>query len=156
MVVRRKEPGEVWNGDVIGPKFGSGFTHCVAAMAGTGNNVIVDDVLCESYRLDGKTDVQSSLDLLKQRVSVLAPFDVLYVGVYCALSELERREHARDDRYPGLASFQYTRVHAHSVYDLAVDTSRQTTAACASAIKRALTRRDFSAFEKLREAFASA
>ncbi len=73
MVVRREEPDEVWDGDVIGPKFGAGLTHGVAATAGTGNNVIVDDVPCESYRLDGKTNAQTSLDLLKRRVSVLAP-----------------------------------------------------------------------------------
>lgn len=152
MVVRRNEPGEAWDGDIIGPKFNAGFTHCVAAMAGTGNNVIVDDVLCESYRLDGRIDAQSSFDLLKQRVSVLAPFDVLYVGVHCALSELERRERARGDRYPGLARFQYRRVHAHSIYDVEVATTRQTVAECASVIRHALAHRRYpTTFEKMRE-----
>lgn len=153
MVVRRKEPGDAWDGDTIGPKFGGGFVGCVAAMAGAGNNVIVDDVLCESYRQDGKTDALTGLDLLEQRVEVLKPFSVLYVGIFCALGELERREHARGDRYPGLAKFQHERVHAHSVYDVEVDTSRQTIPECAARVVQAVAHRRLpSAFDRLRKA----
>ena len=152
MLVRRGESGEVWDGDVIGPKFGRGFVGCVAATARAGNNVIVDDVLCESYRLDGKRDAQDGLDLLRQRLEVLAPFDVLYVGVLCDLGELERRERARGDRAPGLARFQHRRVHTHSVYDVTVDTSRQTVAECASAVLHASARPPApTAFTGLRE-----
>ena len=85
MLVRRPGLGGAWDGNVVGTKFGVGFVGCVAAMAKAGNNVIVDDVLCESYRYDGKVDALTGLNLLKQRVMALEPFSVLYVGVFCAL-----------------------------------------------------------------------
>lgn len=151
MLVRRNEPGDAWDGDVIGPRFNQGFVGCVAAMARAGSHVIVDDVLCESYRQDGKRDAQTGLGLLKQRLKTLEPFAVLYVGVYCPLEELEHREHARGDRYPGLARFQYGRVHAHRVYDVEIDTSRQAVSECAAAVMAALERpRRPSAFSRLR------
>ncbi len=152
MLIRRPGLGGVWDGDVVGPKFGRGFVGCVRAMARAGNNIVVDDVLCESYRYDGKVDALTGLDLLKQRVRALEPFSVLYVGVFCDLGELERRERARGDRSPGLARFQHGRVHAHSVYDVTVDTSRQRVAECASAVLRALARPPApNAFSRLRE-----
>lgn len=152
MVVRRGEPGAVWDGDTIGPKFSQGFVGCVAAMAKAGNHVIVDDVLCESFRLDGKRDAQEGLGLLRQRLEALAPFSVLYVGVFCDLAELERRERARGDRHPGLARFQYGRVHAYSVYDVEVDTARETVSECAAAIAAASAHPPRpSAFDRLRE-----
>lgn len=88
--------------------------------------MIADDVLCESLRFDGKRDAFGGADLLMQRVQVLAPYDVVYVGVHCPLDELQRREQARPDRYQGLAAFQYERVHRYSRYDVEVDTMRTT------------------------------
>lgn len=136
MVFQRTNAGPAFSDDVVGPKLNWGFVHCVASLAAVGNNVIVDDVLCESLRLDGKRDAFLGPDLLQQRVQLLAPYGVLYVGVHCALPELQQRERARGDRYIGLAEFQYERVHRYSTYDVAVDTSLHTPEACAQQISR--------------------
>ena len=67
-----------------------------------------------------------SRDLLRQRVTILNPYDVLFVKVFCPLDELERREIAREDRIIGLARFQFDLVHQHAIYDVEVDTFRET------------------------------
>jgi chloramphenicol 3-O phosphotransferase len=151
-VLRRADGGEAFAGAVIGPKLNRGFVRCIVALASSGLNVLVDDVLCESWRLDGNVDDESGADLLNQRLEALAPYSVLYVGIYCSLEELEQREHTRGDRSIGLARFQYHRVHAHSIYDVEVDTSLHTLEECAAQVKVALTHRRFpSAFERMRQ-----
>lgn len=71
-----------------------GFHRSIAAMAEAGNDIVVDHVLSEPWRL---------LDCL----TVLQPENVLFIGVHCPLDELTRRELARGDRPPGLAAHQY-------------------------------------------------
>lgn len=88
----------------------SGMHHAVAALAAAGNNVIVDTVL-------------SNQDNLAECVFILAHFRVTFVGVFCPLAELERRERERDDQYAGMARSQIDQVYAHQIYDLEVDTS---------------------------------
>lgn len=104
--------------------FELGFANCIAALAGSGNNVIVDDVIAPPQHLPAGQEFDV-LDLLRQRVSILSPFDVLFVKVYCPLDELERREVARGDRTIGLARNQYDQVHRYAVYDVEVDTSAE-------------------------------
>ena len=99
-----------------------GFHRSVAAMAEVGNDVVVDHVLSEPWRL---------LDCL----SVLPPERVLFVGVLCPPEELTRRERARGDRPVGLAAHQYDLVHRHGDYDLECDTSTATPRECAERIK---------------------
>lgn len=112
----------------------SGFTACIAALASAGNNVIVDDVLCEPFgHPEGQTPM-TTRELLHQRVSALHVFDILYVKVYCPLPTVEQREQARGNRTIGLASFQYHRMHHDTPYDVEVDTSLQTPDACAAQI----------------------
>jgi len=103
----------------------SGMDHIVAALSETGNNVIADTVIA------GKR-------LLRQSVSLLAHLPVLFVGVFCPLDELERRERERTDRDEGLARFQYERVHSGVIYDVEVDTHASTPAECAHQIIAAL------------------
>lgn len=115
-----------------------GFHRAVAGMAAAGNNVVVDDVLSEPWRL---------LDCL----ALFSPKDVVLVGVSCQLEELERRERARSDRSTGLAASQLERVHAHGVYDLEVDTSTTSPLDCARQIKDFLPQRPSpTAFEQLK------
>ncbi|MGW0931839.1 chloramphenicol phosphotransferase CPT family protein [Streptomyces sp. NPDC002644] len=115
-----------------------GFHRSIAAMAEVGNDLVVDHVLSEPWRL---------LDCL----AVLPPEDVLFVGVRCPLDELVRREQARGDRPPGLAAYQYDLVHAHGDYDLECDTGTATPRACAQRIKEALPHRTGpTAFTRLR------
>ncbi|MFG3157947.1 chloramphenicol phosphotransferase CPT family protein [Streptomyces sp. NPDC048219] len=116
-----------------------GFHRSVAAMAEVGNDVIVDHVLSEPWRL---------LDCL----SVLRPEDVLFVGVHCPPEELTRRERARGDRPVGLAAHQYDLVHRHGDYDLECDTGTETPRECAERIKEFLPHRPRrTAFARLRD-----
>lgn len=104
-----------------------GFHRAIAAMAEVGNDVVVDHVLSEPWRL---------IDCL----SVLPPDNVLFVGVRCPLDELARREQARGDRPPGLAALQYDLVHQHGDYDIECDTSAAGPRDCAELIKEFLPR----------------
>lgn len=114
-----------------------GFHRAVAGMAAAGNNVVVDHVLSEEWRL------RDCLALFQAR-------DVVLVGVRCSLEELKRRELERGDRPVGLAARQYQRVHAHGLYDVECDTSEASAVECALKISDFLPRRPVpTAFEQL-------
>jgi chloramphenicol 3-O phosphotransferase len=116
-----------------------GFHRAVAGMAAAGNNLVVDYLLTQRWRL---------LDLL----DLLVPSDVVLVAVHCPLPELLRRERSRGDREAGLAARQYAQVHAHGVHDLEVDTSVLSPGACAERIRDCLADRPRpTAFEALRQ-----
>lgn len=100
----------------------SGMHHCVAALAAAGNNVIVDTVLANK-------------DNVAECVFILAHYRVTFVGVFCPLEELERRERERDDRYAGMARAQFDHVHEHQIYDLEVDSSIESVEQIAEKIK---------------------
>lgn len=115
----------------------AGFHRAVAGMASAGNNVVVDYVLSEPWRL-------------RDCLEVLEPFDVYFVGVYCSPEELVRREVERGDRPEGLAIAQVETVHAHGMYDLEVDTAAASTEECAAIIVREYAKQQKGrAFEKL-------
>ncbi|MEU2496037.1 AAA family ATPase [Streptomyces sp. NPDC007883] len=117
-----------------------GFHRAVAGMAAAGNNVVVDHVLSEEWRL---------LDCLE----LFDPRSVVLVGVRCDLDELRRREQARGDRPMGLAARQFRQVHAHGPYDVECDTTTTSAGECALQISSFLARRSFpTAFERLRTA----
>ncbi|GGN11331.1 chloramphenicol phosphotransferase [Lentzea pudingi] len=116
----------------------AGFHRAVAGMAQAGNDVVVDHVLSEPWRL------QDCLD-------VLEGLDVVFVGVHCPPEELERRERARGDRTPGAAARQLLSVHQHGLYDFEVDTGLNSPRECARAIKRFVGRPPTTrAFDELR------
>jgi len=100
-----------------------GFHRAAAGMAHGGNNVIVDHVLSERWRL---------LDCLQE----FEGLDVILVGVRCSLAEVERRERQRGMRVRGLAAEQYRRVHQHAMYDVEVDTEANSAAECAEQIAK--------------------
>lgn len=103
-----------------------GFHRAVAGMAAAGNDIVVDHVLSEPWRL-------------QDCLTVLADAEVFLVGVHCSLDELERRERARGDRPPGLAAYQQSRVHAHGVYDIECDSTTATPRECAALIHAGIT-----------------
>ncbi|RWQ21644.1 chloramphenicol phosphotransferase [Mesorhizobium sp.] len=108
----------------VGPVGGRtlrGMRHAIAAMAGQGNNLIVDDVLCGGE--------------ISEYLRLLSGFDLRLVGVFAPLDVLEAREIQRADRLPGLARWQYDRVHKDIGYDLEIDTSTLTPLECARRIK---------------------
>jgi len=85
-----------------------GFECAAAALAGAGNNLILDHII-------EKREWSERLE------RVLAGFDVILVGVHCPLDELERREAARGDRPHGDARRDFSSVHRHCAYDIEVD-----------------------------------
>jgi chloramphenicol 3-O phosphotransferase len=116
-----------------------GYHRAIAGMAAAGNNIVVDHVLSEEWRL------RDCLDLF-------LPQDVVFVGVHCPRAELERRERERGDRPAGLAARQLAQVHAHGIYDIECDTSLADPQLCAQHIKDFLPHRPApTAFERLRE-----
>jgi len=101
----------------------AGFHRAVGGMAHAGNDVVMDYVLGESWRL---------LDCL----DVLLPRPVFMVGVTCAPEELRRRERTRGDRPLSLAASQ-GRVHTLVNYDVTCDTTGRTPSQCAEQVLHA-------------------
>jgi chloramphenicol 3-O phosphotransferase len=118
-----------------------GYHRAVAALAATGNDVIMDYPLSERWRVT---------DLL----DVLDGVDVTLVEVRCAPAELERRERERGDRPAGLARSQ-SLVYSHDA-DIVVDTTHTGADACARTIVGALNGvREPKAFARLRSQAAT-
>lgn len=102
----------------------AGMRRAVAAMAGEGNNLIVDEVMTAAEVADYRR--------------LLNGFDVTLVGVFTSLEVLEERERQRGDRMIGLARQQHARLHQGITYDLQIDTTHDTAQACAEKVKEAL------------------
>lgn len=115
----------------------AGHCRAVAGMAEAGNDVVADTVLWRPGWLD-------------LWLEVMAGHDVTFVGVRCALPELERREAARGDREPGKAATQHPTVHAPGHYDVEVDTGTNDPRTCALRIRTALEAPGPRAFDRLR------
>jgi chloramphenicol 3-O phosphotransferase len=117
----------------------AGFHRAVAGMAAGGNDVIMDHVFNEPWRLS-------------DCVNLFHPFRVFFVGVRCSVEELERRELARGDRGVGNAAAQIDSVHTPGVYDLECETDNATPRECALEIAESLRSvREPRAFQRLRE-----
>ncbi|MGM0640520.1 MAG: phosphotransferase-like protein, partial [Thermotogota bacterium] len=69
---------------------------------------------------------------------VFSDCPVFYVGVFCPLEELIRREEERGDRPKGLAEKQYKFVHKGIDYDVEVNTFYESIDECVSKILDAL------------------
>lgn len=101
-----------------------GMRRAIVAMAGQGNNLIVDDVILDPA---DEADYRA----------LLLGFETRFVGLVAPLEALEARELARGDREIGLARWQYDRVHKGRVYDLEIDTAATTPAQNAVMIRAA-------------------
>lgn len=134
-----ERPHPSWNPDARLAGFLTGWYQCIRALALVGNNVIADAGFLKR-------------EWLHEQADALDGIAALYVGVYCPLEEVERREQARGDRKPGYARSQYDLVHRHGPYDITVDTSVLGPQEVAEVIKTALAtpRVAPSAFELLR------
>lgn len=123
------------------PRILSGSHASIAALSSEGNNLIVD------YVFEQENDLQACVERL-------ADFPVFFVGVYCSLEELERRERQRDRRQ-GLAKQQFNVVHKHGGYDLEVDTTCDSSEECAIEIKQKFeSMLEFTAFKTLKAELA--
>jgi len=103
------------------------YHRSVAAVARSGINVIVEEVLITSTEWD---DWQEALDGL----------DVRWVGVRCDVETAARREIERGDRYPGLARGTAAVTHLYPTYDLDVDTTGNAPEVLAARIVQSMTR----------------
>jgi len=93
------------------PAFLEGFRRCLPALAGAGNDLIVEHIV-------------ETEQAMARLVELLAPFDVFFVGLHCPLPELERREAARGDRRAGEARNDFEIVHGFGAYDLELDSTQ--------------------------------
>jgi chloramphenicol 3-O phosphotransferase len=105
----------------VGARLMDGMRRAVAALAASGNDLIVDDVMLGDEQAEYRR--------------LLAPFAVHWVAVRASLDVLEARERARGDRMIGLARWQFPRVHAGKTYDLELDTDAMSPEACAALLK---------------------
>jgi chloramphenicol 3-O phosphotransferase len=118
------------------PAFFEGFHRCLPALAGAGNNLIVEHIV--------ETEAW-----MHRLVQLLEPFDVFFVGVHCSLSELERREIERGDRRIGEARQDYVVTHTFGIYDIEVDSTDPLERNVATVISAWKTRKRPSAFDKI-------
>lgn len=117
------------------------FHRSVRALADCGLGVIVDDVILNA-------------ELLADWLDALEGVPVCFVGVHCALEELQQREAARPDRTKGHMQTHFAHVHAHGDYDLVVDTTARATWRCAKDVLAGLETwtAGATAFDRLRAA----
>ncbi|MFN7982497.1 MAG: AAA family ATPase [Vicinamibacterales bacterium] len=120
---RREKTGPFqWWGH-LRPRFFDGFHRCIASLALSGNDLIVDHII-------------EFPEWRRELAELLRPFDVFLVGVHCSLEELERRERVRGDRYIGEARSHIVEdgIHTFGPYDCDVDTTEREPAAGAAEI----------------------
>lgn len=108
-----------------GYQFLAAMYRAIAALARSGINVIVDDVIYDSV-------------VLQSAVQALDGCNVLFVGIRCPLAVAKQREQARGNRAIGGASVFHHRVHQHGIYDLEVDSAKQSAFECALQIKQSV------------------
>jgi chloramphenicol 3-O phosphotransferase len=86
------------------------FHRNIAMFSDKGVNLVVDQIL-------------HNKDTTKDCYEILNDYPVIFVGVHCPLSELEKREKERGNRPVGEAKSQLNYVHQQGeVYDIEVDT----------------------------------
>lgn len=91
--------------DLMRPAVFTGLHQCLPALASAGNNIIFDHII-------------ETKEWLHNLISLVADFDVFFVGLHCSLPELERREMLRSNRRQGEAFADYQTVHTITSYDL--------------------------------------
>jgi chloramphenicol 3-O phosphotransferase len=123
----------------------AGMVGAVAALALSGNDMILDEVLFGD-------------EVLCKYVNALRFHTVYFVAINCPLAVVEQRERARGDRFINSAKAQFLLVHAPTrFYDFELDTSKQSAAQLAAAIKVFVNQCDKPAgFKKLQQVFDSA
>jgi chloramphenicol 3-O phosphotransferase len=129
----------------------------IAAFARQGLNVVTDVGHHDSY--------SKPLGILNDCARRLAGLPVLFVGVRCSIDVILARRAASEDHYakasasdpiPAPVQRWQDAVHAHGIYDLEVDTSKQSSQECADAIRAALAQpvKAPSAFQRLAQPLA--
>lgn len=112
------------NYGTLGRKALAAYRRAAVAIAATGVDLVVDEVILEA-------------DFADDWVALANDLDVFAVGVHCDLAELERRELQRGDRRSGQARGQFDLVHGRIAYDFEIDTTRITPGVAAATIAAA-------------------
>lgn len=115
-----------------------GFERSLLAYVEAGNDLIVEHIM------------ESEAWLLRL-ADTLAGHDVFFLGVHCALDELERRERQRGDRPIGDARRDFHRIHSGCLYDFEVDAMQGQEANADAVLAAWQARSRPTAFERLRE-----
>uniref|UniRef100_A0A9E7ZQC7 Chloramphenicol phosphotransferase CPT family protein n=1 Tax=Bosea sp. NBC_00436 TaxID=2969620 RepID=A0A9E7ZQC7_9HYPH len=115
-----------------------GFERSLLAYVEAGNDLIVEHIM------------ESEAWLLRL-ADTLVGHDVFFVGLHCALEELERRERERGDRPVGDARRDFHRIHAYCLYDIEVDAMQDREINADAVIAAWHARSNPTAFELLRE-----
>ncbi len=112
--VNRIQHDTPWSWNTIRPHFFEGFHRSIRAFAEAGNCLLIEHIV-------------EKKEWLEELVLLLQPFSVFYIGVFCPLEELEKREQQRGDRFIGEGrSHLEDGIHDWSGYDLVVDTYQHT------------------------------
>ena len=134
------ENGEPYTAIVFGDdgkRLLRGMRRSIACMAGEGLNIVIDDILLEPEFLD---------DYLKVMVGV----ELYFVAVRCPLEVIAQREAGRPGRFPGTAMGHLDICHQHKIYDIEVDTARDTPSTCADKVIARMNEGPPTAFDILR------
>ena len=115
-----------------------GMRRAMRSMVDAGVNIIIDDIILDP-------------NFLTDYLRVFAGVEVLFVGVRCDLATIDARQQQRPGRFPGTAYGHYLSCHAHAIYDVEVDTGRNSPEDCADTVIDALRQGSTSAFAQLRE-----
>jgi chloramphenicol 3-O phosphotransferase len=94
----------------IGRRMLQGYHRAIAALARSGLNVIVEEVMISAAEWEDWTDALSGIE-------------VCWIAVRCDVETAERREAERGDRYIGLARGTALVTHRFARYDLDFDTT---------------------------------
>ena len=108
-------------------------------MASAGNHLVVD-ILIEKE------------EWVVDYLTLLAGYDVFFVGLHCSIEELERRERARGDRPVGDARRDLDIVHRWTTYDLELDSEEPLEENVAALLQAWRKRQRPSAFAQMRAA----
>jgi chloramphenicol 3-O phosphotransferase len=120
---RRDRDGPFAWGPQLRPRFFAGFHNCLPALAGAGNDLIVEHII----------EYPAWRELLAR---LLAGLDVFLVGVHCDPAELDRRERERGDRRigEGRTHVETDLIHTFGPYDFEVDTTGGVTPALTAGV----------------------
>lgn len=116
--------------------FFDGFHRSIPALAGAGNNLIVEHII-------------ETREWMERLVGLLDGHDVFVVGLHCPLEELERRELARGDRRAGQARVDFETAHVYCEYDLELSGTEEVTAAARRLVSAWETRGHSGAFARM-------
>lgn len=110
----------------VGRQLIQGMYRMIAALSGTGLNLVVDDVIWDAW-------------ILQTAVSILHPYPLYFISLDLPLAAAERREAARGDRGPGNARYFHPLVtRLTDVYDAHIDVEVNDPETCAHLIKTAV------------------